>query len=519
MITRGFGRLVEGILVLAAIQCSVWGAKVELIQTARRPVPAVSASAPTGRIDLSGQWKFSTDPTDSGLKNGWQAPQFDASKWRLLNVPGAWESQGVTEPNPSWSKDAMNQPYSGYAWYRRVVTIPAEWNGRSVCLNLGRVDDSDWTYMNGTLVGKTVLNFPSTWEIDRTYLLPPGSIRFGKPNVIAMRVLDIQGAGGIYGGTVSLTTDQADVPTPFTPPPPPPGGQVAVGTSSEASSAQDRVNVMGNVEVGPGETVRDAVAVMGNVVVLGHVLRDATAIKGNVTVRSTGKVGRNTVAIGGNVYRDPGSQVGRDVTSIGGGFPFVFSWHTPWMARHLPFFGIIAGVWSAILFALLAALLVALFPKAIETVGTAVFEKPGYSALYGAIGLLLIVPVGVFLLITCVGIPLIAVEVLGIIAAWIVGSIGVGLAVGRKLGEAAQRAIASPVVAAVIGTLILGLVRLIPFAGSLVVFVLSLMGFGAVILTGFGTHPDWLANRRRARHNGVAQPAEPAPPPSETGIQ
>ena len=127
------------------------------------------------------------------------------------------------------------------------------------------------------------------------------------------------------------------------------------------------------------------------------------------------------------------------------------------------------------------------------------------SALYGLGGILLILPVAVLLVLTCIGIPLIAVEFLGVFVLWLVGKSGVCLVLGRKSAEAINHPIASAVLAAVIGAAIIAFIELIPFVGYVVVLVLDTIGFGAVLMTRFGSKLDWMPETPQS---GVAGHAE-----------
>lgn len=130
-------------------------------------------------IDLAGVWDFRT-----GDDTSWATDPADANAWSRIKVPAYWEDQGHTG-------------YDGYAWYRREVEIPFAWKGHDVELELGAVDDVDWTYWNGALVGHKEI-----WNEERVYPIPQDRIRFGAPNVIAVRVLDHLFGGGIWSGPV-----------------------------------------------------------------------------------------------------------------------------------------------------------------------------------------------------------------------------------------------------------------------------------------------------------------------------
>ena len=80
---------------------------------------------------------------------------------------------------------------------------------------LGKIDDADQLYINGILIGSTG-NFPSRtgirfnvdqeYDAFRGYYIPAGVLKNNQKNVIAVRVYDKGGAGGIYEGPVGLVT-------------------------------------------------------------------------------------------------------------------------------------------------------------------------------------------------------------------------------------------------------------------------------------------------------------------------
>ena len=74
---------------------------------------------------------------------------------------------------------------------------------------MGKIDDMDEVYINGKLVGSTgriERRWTSGNEYDRyrTYTVPDGLLHPGKFNVIAVRVYDQEGVGGIYEGPITL---------------------------------------------------------------------------------------------------------------------------------------------------------------------------------------------------------------------------------------------------------------------------------------------------------------------------
>lgn len=165
------------------------------------------------------QWRFRTDPGDTGVNEKWFAPDANDTDWQILRVPESWETQGVTQGNPQHiyadsSKgfrrgEERYAPYDGYAWYRIKVTVPEGCRGAAATLVLGAVDDVDWTYVNGSQVGHIGTETPKYWEAERVYPIPPELIHFGGENTIAVRVLDIHGNGGLTRPPVQLRFQRA----------------------------------------------------------------------------------------------------------------------------------------------------------------------------------------------------------------------------------------------------------------------------------------------------------------------
>ena len=143
---------------------------------------------------LEGRWKFRTG--DDSL---WSTPSFNDTQWSSILVPGYMEAQGYRD-------------YDGFAWYRLAFGIPAEFAEDHMVLLLGKVDDVDELYVNGTFIGRTGhvpenqdrSELSTEWLIPRTYTIPPGILKAGTTNTIAVRVLDVWMHGGIYDGPVGL---------------------------------------------------------------------------------------------------------------------------------------------------------------------------------------------------------------------------------------------------------------------------------------------------------------------------
>jgi len=126
---------------------------------------------------LVDQWYQAKDP---GTSKGWHRPDTDAAVWREVDMPKAWESAGLPE-------------YDGMVWFQRAFDAPPAWAGKELVLSLGPIDDIDTTWVNGVNVGSM-----DRWDAPRVYRVPGDLVKAGR-NLIAIRVLDTGGGGGLVG--------------------------------------------------------------------------------------------------------------------------------------------------------------------------------------------------------------------------------------------------------------------------------------------------------------------------------
>jgi hypothetical protein len=147
-------------------------------------------------------WKFhfssddlqASHEAEAGQRAGFEKDDFDDSKWQTVR----WGSY--------WQEDPFI-PKKGYGWYRVRLTVPSQLKGKTLRLNLGKVRQQDWTYLNGELVGQT-----SGADVKRLYTLPPEAtaykkIRWDQPNTLAVQVFSGDELGGIAGGPYGRTPD------------------------------------------------------------------------------------------------------------------------------------------------------------------------------------------------------------------------------------------------------------------------------------------------------------------------
>ncbi|MBQ7178217.1 MAG: hypothetical protein IJS08_12445, partial [Victivallales bacterium] len=88
-----------------------------------------------------------------------------------------------------------------FGWYGCEFEIPPELSGLDILADLGIIDDSDETFLNGTVVG-CMGRVPNgtAWQSDRLYRIPSNLIQ--ERNYMAMHVWSYWGLGGIIGPPV-----------------------------------------------------------------------------------------------------------------------------------------------------------------------------------------------------------------------------------------------------------------------------------------------------------------------------
>ncbi len=145
------------------------------------------------------KWAFRLDPRAVGEKEGWSAADLDDSAWRRIAVPSWWERTPVGQ-------------YDGTAWYRVRFTVPRKLAGKRLALKFRGVDEQAWVYLNGQYLGERTVastgrSFAEFWDEPFEIPVPADRVRYGAPNVLAVRVHDSKYAGGIFK-SVRLLVDE-----------------------------------------------------------------------------------------------------------------------------------------------------------------------------------------------------------------------------------------------------------------------------------------------------------------------
>lgn len=250
------------------------------------------------------------------------------------------------------------------------------------------------------------------------------------------------------------------------------------------AKGEDVIKFYRDAVIAQGVNVNDVVAIGGNVSVFGRVDGNITAIGGFVILKPGSYVGGEIISIGGEVIKEPGAELAGRATSI-------------YMPHFIPSFAtLLKGGWLAVWatisvlvlvgFLGLAVLLIALIPDHMKTIVKSLEASFGIMLLWGLVWMVLIIPIAAALAISIIGVVLIPLEILLVVLALIIGYIAAGVFIGKHvLASFVKKPL--PLVDALVGIVILFLIGFVPFVGAVVKALFLMAGYGAVLVTRFGT--------------------------------
>jgi hypothetical protein len=274
----------------------------------------------------------------------------------------------------------------------------------------------------------------------------------------------------------------------------------------DSAAAVDRGDIFkfgGTINVPQADTADSVVGIGSDINVAGTVRNEVVAIGGNVHLAPTAAVGTQNAAgdtsvllVGGTLTRASGATVTGGVSRGTNG------WAGDIWDRGIagpvssPFsgFSLVSWLGGTVLSLLGAVLIAAFLPRQVIAVRDGVRRRFWPSLGWGALGLIVIVPVvTILLVITIIGLLAVLPWLFVVIATAVLGAVGVSVLIGHGILRAGADT-SRLVLAAVIGVVVLRLVQLIPFVGSIIVAVAWIVGFGAAVMA------LWSWQRRRHEH-------------------
>ncbi len=153
--------------------------------------------------------------------------------------------------------------------------------------------------------------------------------------------------------------------------------------------------------------------------------------------------------------------------------------------------GFVGWLFAALAFAACSVLAAVLAPRPLAAAARRAEESPGRAFVYGLISLPIFFVLCVVLAVSIIGIPLLLLLAPAYLALLLFGALVAAFSLGTRVLMFTGRYRVGNAMAAVVGALILAATTFIPVLGDLLLYALSLLGTGAVILA--------LLSRRRPR--------------------
>jgi hypothetical protein len=301
------------------------------------------------------------------------------------------------------------------------------------------------------------------------------------------------------------------------------GDRVEIQSGPVVRFGPQRVQLFRDYTLPENETVRELIAVLGDVRVNGRVERNVIVNAGDLTLGPTARVEGTVAVFGGSLTIEPGATVGREVIVFGGtaslppgftssaehvimGTPEIGSALRriyPWLTRGLLFGRLIVldiewTIAVAVISFLIGFVLNLLFNRPVTACADALARRPMSAFFVGILALLLTPLLFMLVAATVVGLLVVPFAIAAFIAAGMIGKVGVSRALGRGVaGETDPANRAQAARSFTIGAVLITATYLLPILGLMVWGLAGIFGLGAAMMTMSG-------RLRRER---------PAPPP------
>jgi len=225
----------------------------------------------------------------------------------------------------------------------------------------------------------------------------------------------------------------------------------------------DIVRVGEDVLVREGEVIDGTVVVVGgDLTVRGRISGDAVCIGGRISLERGADIGGDVVSIGGGISRSEGVRIGGREVDVGGLGGISYRFRRSGFPEHL--FGFVGKVIRVGVLILISLLIAALFPAIPTRIASEVRGEWLKLSIIGLVAELLFIPVFIMLCRTVVGIPVaFIVQPLLYILAFLLGFVGVSLAVGGWVNSRISGTERSTPMLAVMGVVA---IELVPLLGS-----------------------------------------------------
>lgn len=168
-------------------------ASFKLFDSAERAQSIYDDSDYEWRLSLNGTWQFHWVESADQRITDFYTTEYDDAAWDKMEVPAMWELNGYGDPiyvniGYAWRGNHKNNPptvpteQNHIGSYRRTISVPADWKGREMFLNIGAASSNIYVWVNGKFVGYSEDSHLGA-QFDVTKHIVPG-----KENLIAFQI-------------------------------------------------------------------------------------------------------------------------------------------------------------------------------------------------------------------------------------------------------------------------------------------------------------------------------------------
>jgi hypothetical protein len=260
---------------------------------------------------------------------------------------------------------------------------------------------------------------------------------------------------------------------------------------------QDNIVTFGGVVHVKGRVKEGVIAFGGEVIISGEVGDVVLGFGSTITLEPTARVRGDVASIGGELIKKPGCTVEGDTVYFKTSEDFTKLFEEGvrgFLSLSLIPLLLIIKLISVLIWFFLALLIAAFFPRQISYASAQIRKSFWPIFATGLLSIIIFSGLVIFsalLSLVLIGIAiLLALIIVGFIVK-IFGRVILFYFFGESIINAFGKSKISPLLAVILGLILVSFVSFIPFIGVLFTFIMSIIGWGVVIKTKFGTTENW----------------------------
>lgn len=266
----------------------------------------------------------------------------------------------------------------------------------------------------------------------------------------------------------------------------------------DKNEVQDNLVSFGGTILVKGKVTGAVIAFGGSIVIEGEVGQAVVGFGSDIALKSTAEIHGDVVAFSGKLEKHPGAVVSGDTVTflfdVPEAFQNLFKNGLGGLISVILIFKLISLIFWFILAVVIAAILPRQTSLAASQVRTAFWPTFGIGLLSIIIFTGLVIFAAILTLVL-IGIPILITLVTVGIAVKIFGRVIIFCFFGQVLARAFNKKDPAIIAAVMFGFLLVSFIGFIPVIGSLFSMVISILGWGAVVRTKFGTTENWFQRK------------------------